>query len=150
MVDGAMIRTLSVAVALSAALPGLAQARPSWASGTYIYTDLCRAQESETVGQRVTLRRSPLGDTLVYEAATLSGPVQVETVRLDDATKGLAFEAETDGRTIRFTGTLAVDALTGVLENEAGSHPVRLSRVLRPSANPACREERTGPLGAER
>ena len=139
-------RTLGLVVALSTVLPGPVQARPSWASGTYVYADLCLTADHAPAGQRVTLRRSPRGDTLVYEAVVLSGPVQVETLRLDAATRELAFAADADGHPFRFTGTLAVEALTGVLEDEAGAHPVRLPRILRPHANAACRKERTGSL----
>ena len=143
-------RSLGLGLILSAVLPGSVRARPSWASGTYVYADLCLTADHAPAGQRVTLRRAPRGDTLVYETAALSGPVQAETLHLDAATRELAFAADADGHTIRFTGTLAVDALTGVLEDETGSHPVRLSRILRPHANAACREERTGSLDSAR
>lgn len=128
--------------ALSALLPDPAGARTNWTSGTYVYASPCPAQE--TTGRRVTLRRSPLGDTLVYEAATLPKPIRIETVTLDTATKAVAFAAEAHGHPIRFTGTLAVDALTGVLEDEAGPHPVHLARVLRLHGDPACRAEPSG------
>ncbi|MCJ2081399.1 hypothetical protein [Methylobacterium sp. J-090] len=142
-------RTLGLAVTLSAVLPGPVQARSSWASGTYVYADLCLTTDHAPAGQRVTLRRSPQGDTLVYEAAVLSGPIQAETIRVDDATRELAFAANADGHPLRFTGTLAVDALTGVIEDETGAHPVRLPRILRPHPNAACPEERTGTLGQD-
>jgi hypothetical protein len=129
--------------ALSALLPDPAGARTSWASGTYIYASPCAMAEDATE-RRVTLRRSPLGDSLVYEAATLSAPVRVEAVTVDTATKGVAFAAEADGHPIRFTGTLAVDALAGVLEDESGPHPVHLARVLRPHGDATCRAEAPG------
>lgn len=125
--------------ALSALVPDPARARTNWASGTYVYASPCPAEEA--TGRRVTLRRSPLGDTLVYEAATLPAPVRIETVTLDTATKTVAFATEADGHPIRFTGTLAVDSLTGVIEDEAGPHPVHLARVLRLHGDPACRAE---------
>jgi hypothetical protein len=132
--------------ALSALFPDLAGARTNWVSGTYVYASPCPTTEDAT-GRRVTLRRSPLGDTLVYEAATLSAPVRVEAVTVDTATKGVAFAAEADGHPIRFTGTLAVDALAGVLEDASGPHPVHLARVLRLHGDPTCRAE---PPGASR
>lgn len=129
--------------ALSALVPDPAGARTNWISGTYVYASPCPAEDA--TGRRVTLRRSPLGDTLVYEAATLTKPVRTEDVALDAATKGVAFAAEADGHPIRFSGTLAVDALTGVLEDESGPHPVHLARVLRLHGDPACRAEPSGP-----
>lgn len=144
-------RTLGFTVALGlAGAPwvslGPARARTSWASGTAVYADPCMPAENEAVGRRVTLRRSPTGDTLIYESAALSGPVQAEGVRVDAATKALTFTVDTDGQTIRFSGTLAVDALTGVLEDEAGMRPVHLSRILRAHPDSACRDEQTGSL----
>ena len=129
--------------ALSALCPDPAWARTNWISGTYVYASPCATAEDAT-GRRVTLRRSPLGDTLVYEAATLAKPVRIDTIALDAATKGVAFATEADGHPIRFTGTLAVDALTGVLEDEAGPHAVHLARVLRLHGDPACRADPSG------
>ncbi|KQP65211.1 hypothetical protein [Methylobacterium sp. Leaf112] len=141
---GIATRTLGLAIALWAAA-GAAQARTSWASGTAVYSDLCLTVDHEPVGHRVTLRRSPMGDTLIYEAA-LTGPVQAGTVRVDAASKALAFTVDSDGHTLRFTGTLTVEALTGVLEDDTGARPVRLSRILRAHPDAACPDERTGSL----
>lgn len=128
-----------------------ALARSDWPSGTYVYADLCTAAQNGTrMGQRITLRRSPLGDGLVYEAASLSAPVHAGTVALDAATKALDFVVETDGGEIRFHGTMAVESLTGTFEDEAGSRPVHLPRVLRPHAHDTCAGETTGSLVGSR
>ncbi|NEU13249.1 hypothetical protein G3T14_14060 [Methylobacterium sp. BTF04] len=128
-----------------------AEARPVWSSGTYVYADLCTVAENGTrAGQRITLRRSPRGDGLVYEAASLSGPVQADTIALDDATKAIDFVAATESGPVHFHGTMAVDSLTGVVEDESGPHPVHLPRVLRPHAHEVCQPDATGSLGAGR
>lgn len=131
---------VAVAGLIGAAMP--AQARPAWASGTFVYADLCtETGGGGRAGRRITLRRSPNGDALTYEGASARAPLPVATMRLDPETRALAFTVETEDRIIAFRGTLAVDALTGTVEDEAGPRPVRLPRVLRSHAHEACRGE---------
>lgn len=128
-----------------------ARARSDWPSGTYVFADLCTAAENGVrVGQRITLRRSPLGDALVYEAAALPAPVHAGDVALDAATKALDFRVATEGGEIRFHGTMAVDGLTGTVADEAGTRTIHLPRVLRPHAHDICPGETTGSLGPAR
>lgn len=130
---------------------GPAQARSDWPSGTYVFADLCTAAESGVrAGQRITLRRSPLGDALVYEAAALPAPVHAGEVALDAATKALDFRVATDGGEMHFHGTMAVDGFTGTVADEAGTRPVRLPRILRPHAHDICPGEITGSLAPAR
>ena len=145
---------LILAAFLGAAHP--AEARPdpgrsAWTSGTFVYADLCTAAPSGTrIGRRITLRRSPNGDGLIYEAAETPGPVAAARMTLDDATKALAFAVETGAGPRHFEGIATPDALTGILEDEAGAHPIRLPRVLRSHAHEACPGETTGSIGGMR
>ncbi|WP_336490545.1 hypothetical protein [Methylobacterium nigriterrae] len=144
-----------VVITLAAAgYPAAAAARPAWTSGTYVYADLCTLPASgELAGRRVTLRRSPNGDGLVYEMVRGAAlvPAQGAGLALDDATKALAFTAETEGGPVTFRGTAAADALTGTLRDAAGDHPVHLPRILRSHARQACAShlasDTTGSLG---
>jgi hypothetical protein len=137
-----------------ALVPGPLAARPTWNSGTYIYADLCTLTASGGLGgRRITLRRSPKGDGLVYESGLGQeiAPAQGTDFALDDATKALAFTAETEAGPVSFRGTLSTEALTGILHDAAGEHPVRLPRVLRAHAPAACAgagpTDTTGSLG---
>lgn len=153
MAASSMRRPGGIALLATLALAGAApaQARSDWASGTYVFADLCTAAESGVrVGQRITLRRSPLGDALVYEAASLPDPIRTGDVALDPATKALDFRLETEGGEMRFHGTMAVDGLTGTVSDEAGTRPVHLPRILRPHAHDICPGETTGSLGPAR
>ena len=147
----------ALAVAPALLPPGTASARPVWNSGTYVYADLCTLPASGGLGgHRVTLRRSPKGDGLVYESGggrdRVLAPAPGTDLALDDDTKALAFRAETEDGPVSFRGTLSTEALTGILHDEAGDHPVRLPRMLRSHARQACAEdgavtETTGSLG---
>lgn len=125
---------------------GPALARPGWVSGTWVYADLCTMPEDGAqAGRRITLKRSPNGDGLIYEGAGLRSPV-VTTVTVDDATKDVAFRVETEAGLVSFHGTASAEALVGTLDSAAGSQPVRLKRVLRSRAHEACPGETTGSI----
>ena len=87
-------------------LPGLAlcfmaeatpaQARTAWASGTFVYADLCTLPETGArSGQRITLRRSPNGDGLTYEGAEQVSPRAAAEITFDNATRAVRFAVET-------------------------------------------------------
>lgn len=127
-------------------LAGPSEARPGWVSGTWVYVDLCTMPEDGSqVGRRITLKRSPNGDGLVYEGAGLRSPVAT-SVTIDDATKDVAFRVETEAGLVSFQGTAGSEALIGTLDSAAGSQPVRLKRVLRSRAREACPGETTGSI----
>ncbi|KQP41123.1 hypothetical protein ASF49_18625 [Methylobacterium sp. Leaf104] len=138
---------LGLALGILMAEADPAQARTTWASGTFVYADLCTLPESGArTGQRITLRRSPNGDGLTYEGAEHPGPRAAAEVTLDDATKAISFAVETEAGPLHFQGVAGADALTGTFEDEAGSHPVHLPRVLRSHAHEACPGEATGSI----
>ena len=133
-----------VGMALAAAPP--ATARTSWVSGTYVYADLCTMPEDGAQsGRRITLKRWPKGDNLVYEGAGLPAPIET-AVTVDDTTKDVAFHIETSTGLVSFRGTAGPDALVGTLHSADGSQPLRLKRVLRARAQEACPGETTGSI----
>ncbi|WP_036302614.1 hypothetical protein [Methylobacterium sp. 77] len=144
---------LGLAVAAPAAARSV-PAKPVWATGTYVYADLCTEAESgERAGRRITLKRSPGGDVLVYETASQSS--QAESVTLDDETKALSFLVGGERGSVAFHGTLATDALVGTVEDGTGAYPLRLRRILRSHAHEACPAEVTpgdvtGSIGTRR
>ena len=128
-----------------------ARARTAWASGTFVYADLCTLPETGArSGQRIILRRSPNGDALTYEGAEHPGPRAAADMTLDDATKAITFAVETEAGPIHFQGVAGPDALTGTFEDETGAHPVHLPRVLRSHAHEACQGEATGSIAPRR
>ncbi len=136
---------LGVLVGSGIALSGAAEARPGWVSGTWVYADLCTMpDDGAQAGRRITLKRSPNGDGLIYEGAGLRAPV-LTTVTVDDATKDVAFRVETEAGLVSFHGTAGPEALIGTLDSAAGSQAVRLRRVLRPRLE-ACPGETTGSI----
>ncbi|GJE18691.1 hypothetical protein [Methylobacterium marchantiae] len=139
-------------VALALAAPAWARpvtAKPVWATGTFVYADLCtEAGSGERAGRRITLKRSPSGDVLVYETASRSS--QAENLTLDDETKALSFLVGGEEGSFAFHGTLATDALIGTVEDETGAYPLRLRRILRSHAHEACPAEITGSIGMRR
>ncbi|MGU3537775.1 hypothetical protein [Methylobacterium sp. A54F] len=145
-------RSLPVlAAALSAALlvplaAAPAAARPGWASGTFVYADLCAGPEGVAGGYRVTLRRSPNGDGVVYEAGQGGAPVRAGAVRFDDAHRAVSFSAETKGGPVAFEGTATTETLTGTLREGGGARTVSLPRVLRAHDRQPCGVEATGTL----
>lgn len=133
-----------LALAGLAALP--AEARTSWVSGTYVYADLCTMPaDGATAGRRITLKRWPKGDNLVYEGAGLPAPIET-AVSIDDSTKDVAFHIETSAGLVSFRGTAGSDALVGTLHGADGSQPLRLKRVLRARAQATCPGETTGSI----
>ncbi|WP_438346152.1 hypothetical protein [Methylorubrum populi] len=131
-----------VGLVLAAASP--AAARTSWVSGTYVYADLCTMPEDGAqTGRRITLKRWPKGDNLVYEGAGLPAPIET-AVTVDDTTKDVAFHVETSAGGVSFRGTAGPDALIGTLHSADGSQPLRLKRVLRARAQDTCPGETTG------
>lgn len=135
-----------LAGAILASAATSAEARP-WASGTYVYADLC-TEGGERAGRRITLRRSPGGDAVTYEEAARNPPVQARHVAVEEGTKMVSFMVETDSGTVSFEGRLATEALTGTIEDGTGAHVLRLRRVLRSHADEPCRGETTRSLGA--
>jgi len=143
-----MMRGSIPMLALAVLLPAAVQARPSWISGTYVYADLCtQPQTGGLAGRRITLRRSPNGDDLVFETAsgTAATALRAGEVGIDDATKQVAFSVDTDSGPVRFRGTAAVDGLAGTLSDQTGEHPLNLRRVLRSRAHEACRPAQGSP-----
>ena len=139
-----MMRVLAPMLALAVTLPVAVQARSSWASGTYVYTDLCTEQATGGLaGRRITVQRSPTGDGLVYEAASgsLVTPMRADEVSIDDGTKAVAFSIDGATGHIRFHGIAGPDGLAGILSDEAGDHPLHLKRVLRTREHEACRAD---------
>ena len=133
-----------LALLLAASAP--ASAQPRWVAGTYIYADLCTmAGDGAQTGRRITLKRWPGGDNLVYEGAGLPAPIEA-AVTIDDTTKALAFQVETRGGSVSFRGTAGPDALVGTLDGADGAQPLRLKRVLRPRAQETCPGEITGSI----
>ncbi|WP_027173365.1 hypothetical protein [Methylobacterium sp. 10] len=121
-------------------------AKPVWATGTFVYADLCTDTESgERAGRRIVLKRSPTGDVLSYE--TPSRSARAEAVTVEDATRELSFRVGGEEGGFAFRGTLATDALVGTVEDEAGTRPLRLRRILRSHAHEACPGEVTGSIG---
>ena len=145
------VAALAILGAMSPAEAKAAWIKSNWASGTFVYADLCTLPESGTrVGQRIILRRSPNGDALSYEGADKSEPLAAASMTVDDATKAITFAVQTEAGPLRFQGIAAPDTLTGTLEDEAGAHPVHLPRVLRSHAHEACPGETTGSIGRRR
>lgn len=104
-----------LALLLAAAVP--ASAQPRWIAGTYIYADLCTvAGDGARTGRRITLKRWPGGDNLVYEGAGLPAPIEA-AVTIDDSTKAVAFQVETSAGPVSFRGTAGPDALVGTVED---------------------------------
>lgn len=133
-----------VGLILAAASP--AAARTSWVSGTYVYADLCTMPEDGAQsGRRITLKRWPKGDNLVYEGAGVPAPIET-AVTVDDTTKDVAFHVETSAGLVSFRGTAGPDALVGTLISADGSQPLRLKRVLRARAQDTCPGETTGSI----
>ncbi|GJD94803.1 hypothetical protein [Methylobacterium iners] len=135
---------LTLSAALGASAP--AAAKPTWTSGTFVYADLCTEADGRRAGHSITLRRSPNGDGITLERGGLPGPVRVETIALDDASREVAFTVETADGPLAFRGVLEAQALTGTLEDGTGARSVRLPRVLRSHAHEACQGETTGSL----
>lgn len=133
-------------LAVAALGAGPVQARPGWVSGTYVYADLCTlSEDGARAGRRVTLKRWPTGDNLVYEGAGLSAPIET-AVTVDDTTKDVAFHLQTGAGLVSFRGTAGPDALVGTLHSAGGSEPVRLKRMMRTRAPEACAGETTGSI----
>ena len=140
---------LALCLLMAEATP--AQARTAWASGTFVYADLCTLPETGArSGQRITLRRSPNGDGLTYEGAEQVSPRAAAEITFDDATRAVRFAVETEAGPLRFQGVAGADALTGTFEDESGAHPVFLPRVLRSHAHEACHGDTTGSISPRR
>ncbi|WP_204313407.1 hypothetical protein, partial [Klebsiella michiganensis] len=73
----------------------------------------------ETRGHRITLRRSPNGNAVLYEGAA---PASVTLVRFDEAAGTLAFTAETGAGPVAFEGVAGSGALTGTVTDTSGAH----------------------------
>lgn len=133
-----MLACLSVVPTM---LPLAAAARPVWTSGTFVYADLCTEPNGGGLeGRRVTVRRSPNGNGVLYEAASgaLAAPVPAEAISIDDGTQQIAFSVESDAGPMRFQGIAASDVLAGTISDGAGERPLRLRRVLRSHEREAC------------
>ncbi|GJE55739.1 MULTISPECIES: hypothetical protein [Methylobacterium] len=118
-----------------------AAARPVWTTGTFVYADLCTDPSAHRLeGRRVTVRRSPNGNGVLYEAAagTAVTPVPAEVLSIDDGTREIAFTVESEAGPVRFQGIAAADVLAGTLSDGSGDRPLRLRRVLRSHEREAC------------
>ncbi|GEP01054.1 hypothetical protein [Methylobacterium haplocladii] len=138
--------TLAGLLAISAALP--AMARPVWTSGTFVYADLCTDQNAGRLeGRRVTVRRSPNGDGVLYEAAAGAAvtPVPAEVLSIDDGTRQIAFTVESEAGPMHFQGVAGADVLAGTLSDGSGDRPLRLRRVLRSHEREACQAMQQDP-----
>lgn len=137
---------LATLLVLPASLPAVA--RPVWTTGTFVYADLCTNPDAGRLeGRRVTVKRSPNGDGVLYEAAAGSAvtPVPAEVVSIDDGSQQIAFTIESEAGPMRFQGTAAADALAGTLSDGSGDRPLRLRRVLRSHEREACRTGQQDP-----
>lgn len=119
-----------------------------WTSGTFIYADLC-TESGERIGRRITLRRSPNGNALTYEAAVVD-PVRIEDVSFEDETQAISFALETNHGPVTFRGRMEGKALIGIVEDADGAHDVRLPRVLRAHADQPCHGGTTGAIAGRR
>ncbi len=129
-------------VASSVGLSTGVLARPVWTSGTFVYADLCTDTSAGRLeGRRVTLRRSPNGDGVSYEAASGTNAAQVpaELTSVDDATRQIAFTVESGSGPLHFQGIAAPDVLAGTISDGSGDRPLRLRRVLRSHEREACK-----------
>ncbi|TFZ54631.1 hypothetical protein E4V01_24900 [Methylorubrum sp. Q1] len=143
---GSLVAGFVAALPLAGLAPPPAEARTSWVSGTYVYADLCTMPaDGAQAGRRITLKRWPKGDNLVYEGAGLPAPIETAVV-IDDSTKDVAFHVETSAGLVSFRGTAGSDALVGTLHGADGSQPLRLKRVLRARAQETCSGETTGSI----
>ena len=123
-------------------------AAKTWASGTFVYADLC-TDHGGRVGRRITLKRSPNGDAVTYESA-LAEPVHLHTVAFENETQSVSFALETDRGPITFRGRMESGTLTGIVEDAEGVHDVRLPRVLRVHADQPCQGGTTGSIAGRR
>lgn len=150
---------LALGAALWDAAPALA--RSAWASGTFVYADLCtlsgtgtptdqRVMGQRVMGQRVVLRRSPNGDGLTYLGGGAAEALPAGALNLDEATKAITFVVETGAGPLRFEGVASADALTGTVVDAGGVHPVHLPRTLRSHAHEPCPDGTPHPAALER
>lgn len=128
---------LALCILLTDAVP--AEARTAWASGTFVYADLCTPPGTGLpVGHRVTLRRSPNGDGLTYQGGGAALILPAGALSVDEASKAITFAVETEAGPLRFEGVATADALTGTFLDAGGVHPVHLPRTLRSHAHEPC------------
>lgn len=145
---------LALGAALWDAAP--ASARSAWASGTFVYADLCTLPGTGTptdqriMDQRVVLRRSPNGDGLTYQSGGAAEALPAGALNLDEATKAITFVVETGAGPLHFEGVAPADALTGTVVDAGGVHPVHLPRILRSHAHEPCPDGTTHPAALER
>lgn len=139
---------LASLLVLPAALPLTAKARPVWTTGTFVYADLCTDPNAGRLeGRRVTVKRSPNGDGVLYEAASGANttPVPAEVLSIDDGTQQIAFSVESASGPMRFQGVAAADVLSGTLSDGSSERPLRLRRVLRSHEREACQAMQPDP-----
>lgn len=139
---------LACLLVLPATLPVSAAARPVWTTGTFVYADLCTDPSAGRLeGRRVTVRRSPNGNGVLYEAASGAAvtPVSAEVLSIDDGTREIAFTVESEAGPVRFQGIAAADVLAGTLSDGSGDRPLRLRRVLRSHEREACQAVQQDP-----
>ena len=132
-----------ILAALSALVtPSVAMARPSWASGTFVYANLCTETNGGALsGHRIVLRRWPNGNEVTFETAagTAVKPIPAGAVSIDDATQEISFTVESGSGALVFRGTAASTVLAGTLVDQGGERPLRLRRVLRSHEREDCR-----------
>jgi hypothetical protein len=131
-----------------AVLPVGASAKPGWLTGTFVYANLCTDPDAGRLeGRRVTLRRSPNGNGVLYEAASGAKTAQIpaDSLSIDDATQQISFTVESADGPLRFQGIAASDVLAGTISDGSSEQPLRLRRVLRSHEREACQAARQDP-----
>ncbi|GLS44129.1 hypothetical protein [Methylobacterium brachythecii] len=146
------MRAATVILASLLALPATASlsapAKPGWLTGTFVYANLCTDPDAGRLeGRRVTLRRSPNGNGVLYEAAAgeKTASIPADALSIDDTTQQISFTVESTDGPLRFQGTAAADVLAGTISDGSSEQPLRLRRVLRSHEREACRTVRQDP-----
>ncbi|GEP11324.1 hypothetical protein [Methylobacterium gnaphalii] len=139
---------LASLLALPAIMPLGAAAKPVWLTGTFVYANLCTNPSAGRLeGRRVTLKRSPNGNGVLYEAASGAKTAQIPADRLsiDDTTQQISFTVESADGLLHFQGIAAADVLAGTISDGSGEQPLRLRRVLRSHEREACQAAQPDP-----
>ncbi|MCE4225845.1 hypothetical protein HCU64_19005 [Methylobacterium sp. C25] len=139
---------LASSLALAATVPFGASAKPGWLTGTFVYANLCTDPDAGRLeGRRVTLRRSPNGNGVLFETAAgdKTAPIAADALSIDDTTQQISFTVESADGPLHFQGTAAADVLAGTISSGSGEQPLRLRRVLRSHERESCQAARLDP-----